>query len=171
MFPTNSEIWKSIDCYKNYEVSWFGRVRNARTGRILKGGLNGGGYLHVNLSRNGKATSHCIHKLVAHEWIDNPDNKKCVDHIDGNKHNNHVENLRYATHSENGMNRKTKSSDSSPYKGVHFYKPLGKYVAYISLNGKRSHLGYFSNEREAAEAYNQAAVTHFGVFAKLHEFD
>ena len=32
----NCEHWASIDGYVNYEVSWFGRVRNATTGRILK---------------------------------------------------------------------------------------------------------------------------------------
>ena len=51
MFPSNSEFWLSIDGYLNYEVSWFGRVRNATTGRILKPTENRGGYLYVNLSK------------------------------------------------------------------------------------------------------------------------
>ena len=51
MFPTNSEIWKSVDGYKNYEVSWFGRVRNAKTVRMLKPGTSTGGYLMVGLSK------------------------------------------------------------------------------------------------------------------------
>ena len=67
-FPTNREIWKSIDGYRNYEVSWFGRVRNAKTGRILKPIHGNHGYLVVNLYKKGKSKQNCIHALVAHEW-------------------------------------------------------------------------------------------------------
>ena len=41
----------------------------------------------------------------------------------------------------------------------------------ICINGKDKHLGYFASEREAAEAYNAAAVEHYKEFAKLNEFD
>ena len=169
MFPSNREIWKRIDGYANYEISNFGRVSNATTERILKPNPVGGGYLAVGLNKEGRRKTHPIHKLVAHEWLDNPDNKRCVDHIDGDKTNNHWENLRWATHSENGMNRK-KGNTANTYKGVHFYKPKGKYVAYFTINRHRQHLGYFECEREAAEAYNAAATEHFGAFAKLNEF-
>ena len=47
MFPTNREIWKTISEYAEYEVSNFGRVRNATTDRILNGAINAGGYLVV----------------------------------------------------------------------------------------------------------------------------
>ncbi len=43
----NIEMWRLINGYDNYEVSSHGRVRNNRTMRILKGGTNHGGYLHV----------------------------------------------------------------------------------------------------------------------------
>ena len=171
MFPTNREIWKRIDGYANYEVSNFGRVCNATTERILKPNPIGGGYLAVGLCKEGGRKTHPIHKLVAHEWLDNPDGKRCVDHIDGDKINNHSNNLRWATHSENGMNRKKQSNSSSTYKGVHFYKPLRKYVAYFTINRHRQHLGYFETEREAAGAYNKAATEHYGDFAKLNVFE
>ena len=37
------------------------------------------------------------------------------------------------------------------------------------IDGKRKHLGYFSTEIEAAEAYNIKAVEIFGPFAKLND--
>ena len=52
-FARNSEHWLSIDGYSNYEVSWYGRVRNATTDRIMKPGLGGNGYLIINLMRLG----------------------------------------------------------------------------------------------------------------------
>ena len=167
---SNSEHWAEIDGYWNYQVSWWGRVRNTKTGRILKGGQSNG-YLSVGLCKNGKHKTHFIHKLVAREWVSNPEGKRCVDHIDGRRHNNHWENLRYATHSENSRNSKNRTDGSSAYKGVDYYKPLGKWRATIGLTGKTKHLGYFTNEREAAEAYNAAALKFYKEFAKLNELD
>ena len=33
--PCDSEVWRAIDEYTNYQVSYQGRVRNVKTGRIL----------------------------------------------------------------------------------------------------------------------------------------
>ena len=41
----------------------------------------------------------------------------------------------------------------------------------LELMQKTKHLGYFTNEREAAETYNAAAAEHYGDFAKLNTFD
>ena len=170
MFPSNREIWKRIDGYANYEVSNFGRVCNATTERMLKANLGGSGYLNVGLSKNVKSKTHNIHKLVAHEWLDNPDSKRRVDHTDGNKTNNHCENLKYATHLENSMNRKNRSNTSSEYKGGCFYKKKNKWQTHVSIHGKFTHMGLFEHEKEAAIAYNAAATEHYGEFAKLNEF-
>ena len=75
----NLEHWASIDGYLNYQVSWWGRVENTKTGRILKPGA-ARGYLFVALCRNGVRQIHYIHKLVAREWVPNPEEKKCVQH-------------------------------------------------------------------------------------------
>ncbi len=124
--PTNSEQWASIDGYRNYQVSWWGRVRNAKTGRILKSSVSSSTHLTLGLSKMGKAKSFSVHVLVAREWVENPDNKRCVDHIDGNKANNHHENLRWASHSENNRNQKKHKEGSSVYKGVSFHRPSKK---------------------------------------------
>ncbi len=98
---SNREHWASIGGHRNYEVSWFGRVRNIDTGRILTPGTNTGGYLHVILYQYKKAKTMKIHKLVAREWVSNPEEKRCVDHIDGDRINNNHKNLRAARHAEN----------------------------------------------------------------------
>ena len=81
---SNREQWASIDGYRNSEISWCGRVRNIDTSRILKPGTCTGGYLIASLYKNNQAKGHKIHQLVAREWVLNPEDKRCVDHIDGN---------------------------------------------------------------------------------------
>jgi hypothetical protein len=65
------------------------------------------GYLFVRLSKDGKANTEFIHRLVAEHFLDNSDNLPQVDHIDFNKKNNNVQNLQWITAKEN--NRKSKS--------------------------------------------------------------
>ena len=167
--PKNSERWGSINGYLNYEVSWFGRVRNATTGRILKNIFGSHGYLHVSLSKNGKVKTHCIHVMVAQAWVSNPEDKKCVDHIDGDKTNNHYENLRPATHAENNRNRSKRANATSKYYGVCFHKKSNKWNAQIQIEGIRKNLGFFTDEKEAAAAFNAAALVHYKKFAKLND--
>ncbi len=58
-------------------------------------------YFYIQLWIKDKPTTMAIHRLVAKAFIDNPENKKTVNHIDGNKLNNNVCNLEWATYSEN----------------------------------------------------------------------
>ena len=125
-----------MDGDANYEVSSFGGVRNATTERILKHANDGGGYPHVVLNKDGKKRTRNTHQLVAEAFIENPEDKRCIDHIDSNKKNNCVENLRRATHSQNGMNQKIRTNTSSIYKGVYHHKPTKKWMSYIRINGK-----------------------------------
>ena len=152
------EHWASIDGYLNYQVSWWGRVGNTKTGRILKNTFGSHGYLHVGLSKNGKVKTHCIHVMVAQAWVLNPEDKKCVDHIDGDKTNNHCENLRFATHADNMKNKNKRANATSKYYGVCFHKKANKWNAQIQIEGKRTNLGFFTDEKDAAAVFNKAAA-------------
>lgn len=88
---------------------------------------------------------------------------KGVDHIDGNGLNNVRSNLRPATASQNAANRKAQGG-SSRYKGVSWHKRSCKWQAQI----KRTNLGYFDDEKEAARAYDDAAREDYGEFARLN---
>lgn len=91
-----------------------------------------------------------------------------IDHIDHNTLNNKIENLRAATRIENNRNNKSKKGSSSQYLGVFVVNRPNRslrYAAQIGLNKKSTHIGYFKTEAEAALAYNEAALLHFGEFA------
>ena len=91
-----------------------------------------------NFSQMEKKYHFYVHRLVAHDFLENPDNKQLVDHIDGNRQNNQVTNLRYATISENNRNRlKSIKSTTSRYKGVYWSKENSKWRARIEVNGKK----------------------------------
>lgn len=103
-------------------------------------------------------------KILMHRVLTN--NKGVsTDHRDRNTLNNRRKNLRPCTDSCNAANQPKHRDNTSGYKGVHFYKPRKKWVAYIKVNYCRMHLGYFDNLKDAARAYDMAALKNFGKFA------
>lgn len=66
------------------------------------------------------------------------------------------------------MSKDKKENTLSKYKGVSFLKNKNRWVAYIRMNGRMIHLGCFTNEEDAALAYNSAAKNFFGEFALIN---
>lgn len=108
------EIWKDIIDYKGlYKVSNFGRIKRLpkkvtnnfgtfiSKEIILKGSLSQYGYVKQTLTKNGKADTYLVHRIVAQAFLTNFDNKEMVNHINGIKHDNNLFNLEWVTSSEN----------------------------------------------------------------------
>lgn len=102
-----------------------------------------------------------------HRVILSPSDDTDVDHRNGNGLDNRRSNLRVCTESQDLGNSKLRKDNTSGYKGVHFFH--GRWRARIAINGKRISLGMFSDPWEAAQAYNIAALTQWGEFARLNE--
>jgi hypothetical protein len=56
------------------------------------------------------------------------------------------------------------SRGSSAYRGTSYEKATGKYRAQIRIGGKQEHLGCYSNEEEAARAYDREVIKRDGRF-------
>lgn len=70
--------------------------KNRRAGE-LKPYVNTGGYLKVNLYKDGVCRHEYVHRLVALTYLPNPDRKRYVNHIDSNPTNNRPENLEWCS--------------------------------------------------------------------------
>lgn len=96
-----------------------------------------------------------------------PESNQCIDHINGNPLDNRISNLRLSSSKENSRNSKKPKNNSSGYKGVASAKGSPRYRAYICVNRRQLHLGMFDTKESAQEAYNAAAIKHFGEFSCL----
>ena len=95
------EIWKTINGFNNYQISSLGRVRSITTGKVLNGTADENGYLKVRLYKAGKGYTINIHRLVAKNFIPNPENYPCINHRDEVKTNNSIENLEWCSYQYN----------------------------------------------------------------------
>ena len=88
-----------------------------------------------------------------------------IDHRDGNGLNCSRDNLRLCTNQNNRRNSRKGNRNTSGFKGVSFFKRDQNWRAYIMLDARQIHLGYFKTSEEAARAYDNAAKELFGEFA------
>jgi len=165
----NVEVFRSIDGYDHYAVSSFGKVKNVKTGKILKGFDNGQGYLKVDLCKDGIRKNCYVHRLMANAFLDNPDDKECVDHRNNDKTNNQLTNLRWATTKENAMNQIISKNNTSKVKGISFNKKVKKWCAQITIDGICIHIGYYDNLEDAKIARINRANQAFGVYTNACE--
>jgi hypothetical protein len=105
--------------------------------------------------------------VYMHRVIMNAPKGMLVDHIDHNSLNNRRSNLRVCTSSENHQNRE-RTRGTSNYKGVYREKRYRKWRASVHFEGRNYYLGSFSNEVDAAKAYDKKAGELFGEYAYLN---
>jgi hypothetical protein len=139
------------DYKKVKRYAWFAH-------RSKKKNLKDTWYAGTNICIDGK--NKTVH---LHTFLMNASRGHDIDHFDGNGLNNQRSNLRVCSRSENLMNQR-KAKGMSRYKGVSFFKTAKKWRAQI----KGKHLGLYITEKEAAKAYNSAAICLFGKFSRIN---
>jgi len=99
------ENWKPITNADGYLISNIGRVKSLKQNkeRILKTTTSRQCRYHrVEIKSNdGRSVKHCIHHLVAYNFIGPRPEGLFVCHLNGNLTDNRVENLAYQTHQQN----------------------------------------------------------------------
>ncbi|APP15622.1 HNH endonuclease [Bacillus altitudinis] len=99
--PLEKEEIKVIEEFPNYGVTSKSRVVRLSDKTLIKPKPRSGHYPIVVLFKNGVRFERYIHRLVALNFIPNPENKQFVNHVDGNKDNFSIENLEWVTPKEN----------------------------------------------------------------------
>jgi hypothetical protein len=118
----------------------------------------------VRVKRTGKSRQKCINM---HSVILSAPEGKVIDHINHKSLDNRIANLRIVTPKQNAWNRKKRRrSCTSKYKGVSRDRRTGRWRAVIICNGRKTSLGNFDDEKQAARAYDKKAKELFGKYAE-----
>jgi hypothetical protein len=110
----NKFSFKKIKGFDFYEVNKLGVVRSLNRICIQKNGkkypvkekilvpqTDSHGYIVFCLKKNKISKKVYLHRILAECFIENNENKKCVNHKDGVKYNNSLDNLEWCTYKEN----------------------------------------------------------------------
>lgn len=119
--------FKEIEGYNNdYFITEDGDVISVKRGKkiLLKKRVNSRGHYYVNLCKNGKYKSICIHRLVGIYFVENNNGFNVLNHIDGNKLNNRYDNLEWCDQVHNmkeasrmGLLKIKRGAESNLYSG------------------------------------------------------
>jgi hypothetical protein len=106
--------------------------------------------------------------LRMHRLILNASESQFVDHINGDTLDNRRSNLRFCTDAENQQNTSSRGG-TSRFKGVSWFQRDAKWRVAFNWRGTTHFIGYYSDEIEAAYAYNEAVTKICEGFARLNQ--
>lgn len=101
------EYWLDVLGWHGYMVSNLGRVKSCYQTHesLLKPQKDENGYETIVLSNGTYQKRLRVHRIVADNFLLNPEDKPTVDHINRKRDDNRLCNLRWATHKEQGENK------------------------------------------------------------------
>lgn len=132
---------KEVCGFKDYYIDISGNVYSNKTGKLIimtPWEDSKKRYLMIGLMKDGKRHKLLVHRLVAINFIENPNILPCINHKDNNPKNNSVENLEWCTQKEN----------------IHYsYSTMSQYRNQVPCNLFKdgTFVKRFENIKEAAE--------------------
>jgi len=113
------------------------------------------GYLRTRINNKRFLFHRIVYYAHNQDWdIYDSSRNNSIDHIDRDKLNNNISNLRVVNNRENSLN--TDWVDNA--KGYYYNKEKKKYKAYIKLNYKNIHLGYYDTKLEASNKFQKVKL-------------
>lgn len=141
MFDYNPETGILTNKKRNKPAGW---VKHEKATDYLSTGINGKHYR--------------VHRII---WIMmTGEIPNTVDHIDGNGLNNKWDNLRNVSITENNRNKRVQKNNKSGVSGVRWNTKANRWIARISTNEGRIHLGSFILLEDAIAARKAAEITY-----------
>jgi len=99
------ELYRSTQLLEGlYQILETGEITSLHTrnpGKLISKRVDRAGYYTVRLNKEGVTKTYLLHRLLALNFIPNPENKPFVNHINGNKLDYRLCNLEWSTESEN----------------------------------------------------------------------
>ena len=151
------EIWKPILGFEShYKISNLGNVRSLDRTKISSYGScsklkaqkikpilqKKTGYQHITLRNGVLKKQQSLHRLVAFHFIENTENKPCINHKNGIKTDNRAENLEWCTYKENNCHAIRNGLTSKSFS------------PFVGTNIKTEDKIYFENIQDAADFVN-----------------
>ena len=146
----------------NRPVGWRCRNLNSKWAGKIAGTLHPGGHIIIRIFKINYKAHRLAWVYMTGAW---PNDE--VDHINRIGSDNKFANLREANHAQNMANRIAQSNNTSGFKGIDWHRQTGKWRARIMVNGAAFHLGLFESKDSASSAYEIAAKTRCGKFARV----
>jgi hypothetical protein len=156
---------KQIKGFENYLINQNGEVYSLFSKKQIKSQKDKAGYLAISLSNKKERKRLFIHRLLAIAYINNPENKPCVNHLDGDKSNNNLCNLQWCTHEEN---IKHAWSNGLCYKNYETIKLAQKSISKKLLDTNTNTI--FNSISEAIRYYNIPSTTFYRLMNKSTQF-
>ncbi len=139
-----------------FSCARLGSTWNTRYAGKEAGKTSSGGYIQIWIDGKQQA-AHRLAWLISYECWPAGD----IDHVNGVRRDNRIANLRDVTRSENLKNAAIPKTNTSGVMGVSWMSHIGRWQAYIQVDGCRSTLGYYTDFDEAV-AVRKAAESRYG---------
>ena len=146
------EILKDLSEAVSYDkdtglFTWMKRVSSRVHAGMVAGYIDQSGYVVIRY----KGKAYKAHRL-AWLFVNGCLPEELIDHKNGIRSDNRYSNLRNANYCQNSQNSIVQKNSGTKVKGVCWARHANKWMAYVNSNGRRNHIGYFSDKDDAVSA-------------------